>query len=250
MQINDIKSILINEYPEDLVDIIIKCYLKALTEYRKGNWKYVGVEIGQFIEVCRRIIEYKLNNSYIPLDKKLKIFNEEELKSFENKYGKEEYRIIIPRILYSSYSIRNKRGMIHQNHISPNYMDATLLINNAKWIFAELVRLSSLDIDFNKANELIDSIITKENSIIWEVNGKIRILNTRIDTKNKILCILYYKDNQTDSFLCDMLEYKNFSRFKNILKKLHKERLIEYDSNNCLLSPIGIKEAEEILTNI
>ena len=46
MEINDIKDILINEYPEELVDSILECYLKALTEYRKGNWKYVGTEIG------------------------------------------------------------------------------------------------------------------------------------------------------------------------------------------------------------
>ena len=75
MEINNIKDILINEYPEELVDSILECYLKALTEYRKGNWKYVGTEIGQFIENCRRMIEYKLNllvhivhNSTLPLD--------------------------------------------------------------------------------------------------------------------------------------------------------------------------------------
>ena len=113
MEINDIKNILINEYPEKLIDSILECYLKALTEYRKCNWKYVGTEIGQFIENCRRMIEYKLNNSYTALDKKLTIFNEQELKKFENKSGKEEYRIIIPRLLYSLYAIRSKRGMIH-----------------------------------------------------------------------------------------------------------------------------------------
>lgn len=249
MEINNIKNILINEYPEKLIDSILECYLKALTEYRKCNWKYVGTEIGQFIENCRRMIEYKLNNSYTALDKKLTIFNEQELKKFENKSGKEEYRIIIPRLLYSLYAIRSKRGMIHQNHINPNYMDATLLINNAKWILAELIRLSS-NIDFDKANELINSIMSKENNIIWEVNGKIRILNTKIDTQSKILCLLYYKDNQTDGFLCDMLEYKNFSRFKCILKKLHKERFIEYGNSNCILSPNGKLKAEEILKNM
>ena len=249
MEINDIKDILINEYPEELVDSILECYLKALTEYRKGNWKYVGTEIGQFIENCRRMIEYKLNNSYTYLCQILSNFNEKELKNLENKSGQVEYRIIIPRLLYSSYAIRSKRGMIHTSHINPNYMDATLLINNVKWILAELVRLSS-NIDFDKSNELINSIMSKENNIIWEINGKIRILNTKIDTQNKILCLLYYKDNQTDSFLCNMLEYKNFSRFKNILKKLHKERFIEYDNTNCILSPNGKLKAEEILKNM
>lgn len=249
METNNIKDILINEYPEELVDSILECYLKALTEYRKGNWKYVGTEIGQFIENCRRMIEYKLNNSYTPLCQILSNFNEKELKNLENESGQVEYRIIIPRLLYSLYAIRNKRGMIHTSHINPNYMDATLLINNVKWILSELVRLSS-NIDFDKSNELINSIMSKENNIIWEVNGKIRILNTKIDTQNKILCLLYYKDNQTDSFLCDMLEYKNFSRFKNILKKLHKERFIEYDNTNCILSPKGKLKAEEILKDI
>lgn len=108
MEINNIKNILINEYPEKLIDSILECYLKALTEYRKYNWKYVGTEIGQFIENCRRMIEYKLNNSYAPLCQTLTNFNEKELKNFESKPGKVEYRIIIPRLLYSSYAIRNK----------------------------------------------------------------------------------------------------------------------------------------------
>lgn len=249
MEINDIKNILINEYPEALINNVLECYLKTLAEYRKCNWKYVGTEIGQFIENCIRILEYKLNNSYTPLCQTLSNFNEKELRNLESKSGQVEYRIIIPRLLYSSYAIRNKRGVIHTSHINPNYMDATLLINNAKWILAELVRLSS-NIDFDKANELINSIISKENNIIWEINGKIRILNTKIDTQNKILCLLYYKDNQTNSFLCDMLEYKNFSRFKDILKKLHKERFIEYDNTNCILSPKGKLKAEEILKDM
>lgn len=31
MEINNIKNILINEYPEKLIDSILECYLKALT---------------------------------------------------------------------------------------------------------------------------------------------------------------------------------------------------------------------------
>ena len=39
------------------------------------------------------------------------------------------------------------------------------------------------------------------------------------------------------------IEYSNKSTFKNILKDLHKNRLIEYDCSNCTISPKGLNQA-------
>ena len=87
------------------------------------------------------------------MNKKLPIITEGLLKTFEQSYNSgEEYRIIIPRVLYSMYCIRNKRGMIHINNINPNRVDALYLINSSKWILSEIIRLTS-NIDFEIATE-------------------------------------------------------------------------------------------------
>ena len=116
---SDIQNIFETVYPKELVESMLTSYEKALSEYKKNHWQYFGNEVGQFIEVARRIIEFQLTGQYTPLVDKLKNFNEKILVDWENNSAGaiEEYRIIIPRCLYAMYCLRNKRGMIHKNHI-------------------------------------------------------------------------------------------------------------------------------------
>ena len=144
------------------------------------------------------------------------------------------------------YSVRNKRGIIHKSEINPNAMDSTMLLNNAKWILAEFVRLSS-NLPFEETEELIESLLEREQPIFWTIGEVTRILYPRMDSASKILCLLYYQDGQADAKLQSSIEYKNSARFKEILRKLHNDRKIEYINSDCFLSPIGLKEAEDII---
>ena len=102
------------------------------------------------------------NASISIISNKLPNFNERILTTWEN-YGSaydEVYRIIIPRCLYAMYCIRNKRGMIHKNHIDPNKMDATILLNDTKWVLAEFFRMSST-LSFGNVNKCAVEIYPK-----------------------------------------------------------------------------------------
>ena len=245
---SDIQTVLESVYPHELAESLLTNYENALREFKKGNWGYFGNEIGQFIEVSYRMIEFQLTKNYTSIANKLPNFNERILNTWEN-YGSaydEVYRIIIPRCLYAMYCIRNKRGMIHRNHIDPNKMDANILLNNAKWILAEFFRLSSI-LSFEETERIIDSIMCKENSLIWDTGSVLRVLDTRMSCADKVLCLLYIRNSQTDTELRNSVEYKNPTQFRRVLKKLHKERMIEYAVPDCKLSPLGIQRAEEIL---
>lgn len=245
---SDIQTVLESVYPHELAESLLANYENALREFKKGNWRYFGNEIGQFIEVSYRMIEFQLTTKYTPIANKLPNFNERILTTWEN-YGStydEVYRIIIPRCLYAMYCIRNKRGMIHKNHIDPNKMDATILLNDTKWILAEFFRLSST-LSFEETESIIDSIMCKENSLIWDTGSVLRVLDPKMSSADKVLCLLYMRDSQTDSGLQKSVEYKNFTEFKRILRNLHTKRLIEYSVPNCIISPLGIQRAEELL---
>ena len=195
------------------------------------------------------MVEYKLSGRYTLLTEQLSIFSEKVLTGYEQsqKEISESYRIIIPRILYSMYCLRNNRGMIHKSAIDPNKMDASVLLADAKWVLAEFFRLSST-LTFEETTEIIDSIINKETSLIWNVGKSLRILNPKMATKDKVLCLLYAKNGQSEMELLNATEYRNKTSFRNILKRLHKEKLIEYSSECCVLSPTGIDEAEKLLS--
>lgn len=155
--------------------------------------------------------------------------------------------MLIPRTLYAMYCLRNKRGMIHKSSIDPNKMDATVLLGNAKWILAEFFRLAST-LPFEETEAIIESIICRETSVVWDTGTSLRILDTRMSAKDKVLCLLYVKDRQSELELQTSIEYKNGSEFKKILRGLHKDKLVEYSEGKCMLSPIGILQAEVLLT--
>ena len=246
---SDIQNVLATAYPSELVDSMLTSYENALAEYKKEHWQYFGNEIGQFVEVARRMIEYQLDNRYTPLADKLANFNERILTAWENYDSKfsEVYRIVIPRCLYSMYCLRNKRGMIHKSHIDPNRMDASVLLSNTKWVLAEIFRQVST-MSFEETEEIVNSIMCKESSIIWDTGNGLRILDTKMSCKNKVLCLLYMKNGQLDTDLQKSTEYKNTTEFKRVLRTLHKEKLIEYADSKCILSPTGLIEAETLLT--
>ena len=137
--------------------------------------------------------------------------------------------------------------MIHKSHIDPNRMDASVLLSNTKWVLAEIFRQVST-MSFEKTEEIVNSIIRKESSIVWDTGDGLRILDTKMSCKNKVLCLLYMKDGQLDTDLQKSTEYKNTTEFKRVLRSLHKEKLIEYSDSKCILSPTGLIEAETLLT--
>ena len=249
MNINTIQKSFNNLIPQELTNELFQSYNKSLNEYSKQNWKYLINELAQFNEITYRIIEYLLTGSYTPIKDKLPIFNENILIKWENIPNKEEnIRIIIPRVLYSMYCIRNKRGAIHKNDISPNKMDANILLYDAKWILAELFRVCS-KLSIEESQAVIDSIINREIDLMWKINDKTRILNQKMKCNDQILILLYSNSTMNVDDLIKNIEYSNKSTFKKILKDLHKKRLIEYDDISCTISPKGLIQAEQIIKN-
>lgn len=244
-------EILTREYPSELVEKLAQIYYKAICEYKKRNWQYFGNEVGRFIEIAIRIIEFKAEGKYNKLEDKLPIFNEKRLKDFEQSKicNNISFKILIPRQLYSMYTIRNKRGMIHINNIDPNYMDATVLLNMQKWVLAEFIR-NSAKLDYEESLNIIDNIIAKENSLIWIEGNIFKILDNSLNLEEKILCILYYENNINEKKLFELSEYSNITIFKKKLQLMHKEQKINYSAEKVTISPIGIGIAEKKLNKI
>lgn len=247
MDINIIKNSFNNLIPQELTTELLHSYNNALNEYSRQNWKHLINELAQFNEITYRIIEFLLTGSYTSLNDKLPIFNEKILMKWETIPNKEEnIRIIIPRVLYSMYCIRNKRGAIHKNNISPNKMDANILLYDSKWILAELFRICS-KLSIEESQKIINFIINQEIDLLWHINDKSRILNPKLKCNEQILVLLYSNNTMCVNDLIKNIEYSNKSIFKTILRSLHKNRLIEYDGINCTISPKGSKQAEQII---
>ena len=128
-------------------------------------------------------------------------------------------------------------------------MDATLLLNMQKWVLAEFIRNSS-QLDYEESLNVIDSIIAKENSLIWIEDNIFKILDNSLNLEEKILCILYYKNNINEKRLFELLEYSNITIFRKKMQLMHKQQKINYSPDKVTISPIGISIAEKELNKI
>lgn len=157
-------------------------------------------------------------------------------------------RILIPRMLVPLYEVRNNRGVGHAGgEVNPNHMDAMCVLQVAKWVVAELVRYLN-DLPVDEASDVVDSLVEREVPLVWKVGGKRRVLDPSLSMKAKTLLLLHgCSGPATEAELLDWTEHSNPSAYRrDVLRKAHKDRLIEYDGDarTALISPLGVEYVE------
>lgn len=242
-----VKLHLYHRYPCELVDALLGTYEDVLTNYRIEKWKPSELDAGHFVEAARRVIEQELFGSFTSLSKSMGSFSPSVLSRYESATGNETFRILMPRVLFSIYCIRNKRGVGHISAISPNKLDATYILNSTKWVLAEFVRIA-ISTNADEAHELTSAILEREVDLIWDDGESFMILNNKLKANQKIIVSLYKRDRVEIDELRDLIGYKNKSEFRKLAEKLKSKKLIDITGDSiCKLSPLGVKEAEFII---
>lgn len=240
-------TVLKSQYPADIVESVLDSYKEIESNYVIQKWKASELDAGHFVETVRRLLELELFGKATPLASPLSKFTDQVIKQYEGAQGNESFRVLIPRVLKAIYTIRNKRGVGHVTGVSPNQMDATYILYSVKWVLAELIRLTS-GLSVSETQRLVDNIVERRLEVIWKHRDITKILDRRIKTSDQVLILLYDRSPQTEEALRIDTEYTSPSKFRAILKRLHKTRHIHYENDGtCLLTPKGLVEAETLL---
>lgn len=235
------------KYPSEVCDELLGAYREIEENFTIRKWKASELDAGHFGEAARRIVEYELFGSYSPIENSLNNFNDNELKRYENSKGEESLRMLIPRALKAVYNIRNKRGVGHIGPISPNEMDATFILYSVKWVLAEFVRLAC-GTKAADTQKLIEAIIERRIGLLWKHEQIVRILDSKISTREQVLVLLFDLSPQTSAQLQQNTEYKNKSNLIKLLKRLHQDRLVVLTADGLVhLTPKGVPEAEKVM---
>lgn len=242
----DIKNALGSSIPEELRESVEKTFSELQKNYLRRDWKSVGIDAGHFVEATRRIVDHILFGKYKPIGKSLDSFNESALAKYRDAPADESLRILIPRQLWALYSLRNKRSIGHLGVGPALQIDANILLYGSKWIVAELVRLTS-GLPVHAAMILVDSIVEHHVSPIWREGEITRILNPKMVARDQVLILLSFVGEMGEEKIRSIVEYKNFSNFRKILRRLHEAKLIEYSGALCKVSPTGFKEAQYLV---
>jgi hypothetical protein len=162
----------------------------------------------------------------------------------------ESLRVVMPRALVFAYTMRSKRGIGHVGgDVDANAIDVATMARTADWIVCELVRVYH-NLSLEEAQDLVDSLASREIPEIWEVDGKKRVLRVGLNSKQQTLLLLYSDVTSAvlDDDLCSWIEYASLALYRrDVLRPLHKARLIEFgeELGTVRLSPAGVREVED-----
>lgn len=233
---------------------LLKSFKNITKNFRERRWEPSALNGGKFCEVVYSILEGHTSGKYSPSPRKPSniVDSCRRLEQADKDRFCRSVRIQIPRMLIALYEIRNNRGVGHiGGDVDPNHMDALGVLNMCKWILAELIRIFHKT-DTSTATQMVEKLTERTIPTVWRINGKRRVLNTKLKYQDQMLLILY--DSPTpvaEADLVDWLEHSNPSVFRrDVIRKAHQARLIEYDENTkqVQISPTGIKYVENNLS--
>lgn len=236
--------------PPTLRQELLRAFHQIVKNFRERRWEPAELNGGKLSEVVYSILKGYANGSYPAHASKPKnmVLACQSLET-EAATAPRSIRIQIPRMLIALYEIRNNRNVGHVGgDVEPNHMDAVCVLQMAKWIMAELVRVLH-DVGIDEASEIVEGLVERDTPLIWEVGGRKRVLNHHLTMRDKTLLLLHATTPPVaESELVRWVEHSNASVYRrDILRKLHRERLVEYDAvtQTVQISPTGIADVED-----
>jgi hypothetical protein len=239
--------------PESLRVPLLTAYGEIVRNFRERRWEPSELNGGKFSEIVYSILCGFASGSY-PARPEKPANMVDACRALEREVSMSaprSVRIQIPRMLIALYEVRNNRGVGHSGgDVDPNHMDAAAVVAMAKWTLSELVRLFH-EVDTAHATAIVDAIVERELPLIWVVDGKRRVLVSKMTHKDKSLALLYTEHGAVpEDDLFAWVEHPRLADFrKDILRPLHRSKLVEYDPirRTVALSPLGSDYVEKKL---
>jgi len=241
--------------PTTLRDDLLGAYSEIVNNYRDHRWEPSELNGGKLCEAVYTICKGWLEGGTYPARAEKPSRFSKKCWDVECAYqqvpNSRSARVLIPRMMMGLYDIRNNRGVGHAGaEVDPNHMDATAVLYTSKWLMAELVRLLHT-LPIEEATAIVDGLIEREVAWVWTHRDKKRVLRRGLTWKQQTLLLLLTEAGDVAEVdLFRWLEHPGLPSFrKDVLKQLHKDRLIEYDTDKraVRLLPPGVTAAEVLV---
>ncbi|MBT2499225.1 hypothetical protein J7E25_08960 [Agromyces sp. ISL-38] len=241
--------------PTTLRDDLVSAFNEIVKNYREHRWEPSELNGGKLCETVYTICKGWLGGGNYPAraDKPSRFPNKcWEMESvYQQVPNSRSARILIPRMMIGLYDIRNNRGVGHAGaEVDPNHMDATAVLYASKWLMAELVRLLHT-LTTEEATAIVDGLVEREVAWVWTHGDKKRVLRKGLTWKQQALLLLLTETGEiAEADVFRWLEHPGLPSFrKDVLKQLHKDRLIDYDASKrtVRLLPPGVAVAEALV---
>lgn len=245
---SQIISILHPPLPKEVVENLIEEYLNIKTNLVLAHYSPTELNGGRLAECIIRLIQFLDSPPYTPFGQQLHNVDQIIRKAENNVSLHESMRFYIPRLARILLDVRNRRNVAHVGgEVNPNYSDSLFVTQVSDWILIEIVRIYYNN-SIQEARKIVENINQVHVPVVFNANGFLKVQNSSLPVKNKVLILLYYRKPESTS-VSDLLKwtkYKNSTQFRDkILSSLDNEALIHFENNNCILTSKGVLYVEK-----
>jgi hypothetical protein len=232
-----------------LAERLLSEYEELTRRYYHADYRPSELSGGRFGEAGFRVCEHACLGAFTPLQKMLPKTDDlvKKLEQVPATVADSAYRIHIPRALRLIYDLRSKRDVAHLGAgVSPNFADASLVLQTASWVVAEIVRLSH-KCDIDTAQAIVDDLVQRRVPLIWIEDDIVRVLKPTLKYSEKALVILYHFHPEwiADDDLMRWIEESRLGNFNRMLDGLHARALIHRADRRSKILPPGLKYVED-----
>lgn len=235
--------------PPDLAEALEDTYRSTMDHYLQGEWGDAQVDAGRFCEAALRHLEWRMSNSYTPIDGKSRPNRKVTVgKATKDVTLPPSLRAQVPTSIELMMDFRNNRNSAHLGNIDANRMDASCVVQNATWVLGEIMRLETQQSP-TTVQRLIDQLAERHIPLVQKVNGRPIVLNAKLAAGDKALVLLYQWSEPVDiQTLREWAGYGNASRWRNqVIPKLQKQSLVHVEANLVTLLIPGEAHAQQIV---
>jgi hypothetical protein len=243
-------SYILTGAPPAFEEALFNRYREIERNFRERRWEPAELNGGKLCEAAFSILKGHIDGHFPAAPSKPSNFQAAcaALEKSPSHHSR-SLRVLIPRVMVALYDIRNSRSVGHiGGEVDPNHMDALCVLHMAKWVVAEIVRVFH-NVPVDEATNLVEALSERELALVWNTGAVRRVLDVRLTMLEKTLVLLYSDPSPfSEGELLKSLEHSNPSVYRrDILRKAHKIRLLEYDegSKEVRISPLGIRKVEE-----
>lgn len=237
----------LSSIPEELSSSLIREFQDINKNYFLNKWRHSQLDGGRFAEIVLRIIEFKIDGSYTPLNVSMSGKSGLIIKKAQSKTSlPESLRFHIPKLVNLIIDFRNKRNVAHPGKISSSQMDAIFVRQATDWILAELVRLET-SLSSEESEKKVREIIEMPSPVVEDFGDHLKVLDTSLTKKNQII-VLCWKKYGTRISIQDILNWmkdKNKGRIVHYVQELDKKGILDFHNGAVTLTIFGLTWVEK-----
>jgi hypothetical protein len=213
-----------------------------------GKYPEIGVHVGNF---CESLVNVLLDHVGEELENDVSVhgfINRAESDGFDIDL-RDELRTTVPRLLQAAYELRSKRNTVHTNlEVPVSHNDAQTAVRLCSWLLCELLYVFGEEEHHDEIAEFIESMATPVVPYIDQYEEKRLIMSNDLDTQQEILVHLFIlgTDVPRDD-LVDWIPGASPQQIGGTLGSLKQNRKVHYENGSVRITPIGAREAQEII---